>query len=139
MANNIKIATFNPQMFEVSDKMSYEEMTNFCIDFWKARFAKVLPDKPDLIVMPECSNRPANGLPPEKQFEYYDFAADRTLEFAANVAKENNTNIVCSQARKFDGEWYNTSTVFGRDGNDLGIYRKNYLSVLFFRISDISF
>lgn len=127
MANNIKIATFNPQMFTVNDKMAYEEMTDLCIDFWKAKFAKVLPDKPDLIVMPECSNRPADRLPVEKQFEYYDFSADRTLEFAANAAKENSTNIVCSQARKFDGKWYNASTVFGRDGSELGVYRKNYL------------
>jgi len=127
MANNIKIATFNPQMFEVNDGMTYEAMTDICIDFWKARFAKVLPDKPDLIVMPECSNRPAEVLPLEKRFEYYDFSADRTLEFIANVAKENNTNIVCSQARKLDGKWYNTSTVFGRDGKELGVYSKNYL------------
>jgi predicted amidohydrolase len=126
MSNTVKIATFATRCV-VEESMSYDQMADACITFWAEKFARILPDRPDLIVMPECSNRPGEGLTKENELAYYDVANQRTLAFAAEAARKNRCNIVCSQARHLDAQWYNTSTIFGRDGGELGCYRKNFL------------
>ena len=128
MAKIIKVATFSVNKHCVNKTMNYIEMIEQYTRFWNEHVAKVLPDKPDLILMPEYSNIPSDGLLPEKQLEYHEAVSEKTLEFVSTTAKANNCYIVCNQLRKFDKQWYNTSTVFGRDGNECGCYRKNFLT-----------
>ncbi len=125
---NVNIATFSVNKHSIAPRMSYTKMADKCIDFWNERFTKLTPHKPDIIIMPECFNRPAKGLSPEKTLEYYDEVSESTLNFIADTAKNSHSYIVCNQARKFNNNWYNTSTVFDRNGLECGCYRKNFLT-----------
>lgn len=128
MAKEIMVATFSVDKFSVSQDMSYDEMLECFTNFWEERFQKVSWHKPDLIVMPECSNRPSAGLMGDNLFDYYEKTGSQTLDFISATAKKQSCYIVYNQARKFDGKWYNTTTVFGRDGYECGCYRKNFLT-----------
>ncbi len=127
MSRNIRIATFSVKKYSVEKEMSYVEMVNRYTQFWKVHFDKLIPSKPDIIVMPECSNRPADGIEREKIIDYYEAVSDETLALVSETANRNSCYIVCNQARKFNDKWYNTSTVFDRDGIECGHYRKNFL------------
>ena len=90
----------------------------------------VLPDKPDLIVLPEaCDRLPA--LPMDKRKEYYRHRGDRIRDFYRQVAKENHCYIAYSACRYLPEEkelpFRNSTQIIGRDGGIVGIYDKNHL------------
>lgn len=130
MANKIKIATFSLYTFHV--QADYEKTAQACLEFWKDRLDEVVCEQPDLIVLPECANRPSNrhGIwTNEQNIEYYRIIDERLLELAAGYAHKYSTNICVNQHRWIDDKRYNTSTFLNRDGSEAGIYKKNYLVV----------
>ena len=64
----------------------------------RARIEEVLPDKPDLIVFPECANRYVPHTRSELK-AYYQYLGDSIVDFLKPIAKENNTNIAYSAVR----------------------------------------
>ncbi len=101
------------------------------IRFWQGEIEKVLPDRPDLIVLPEACDRPQNfyvdwGL--EKR--YYQARKDRILDYFRGVARENHCYIVYSYKHEVeDGSFRNTSVMIDRNGAILGEYDKNYPTI----------
>jgi len=96
------------------------------ISHWKGRFAQVLPDRPDLIVVPEACDRPS-GLSLEKRLAYYRVRKNQVRDYFAQVAKENHCYIVYSAAREMeDTTWRNSSVLIGREGQIVGTYNKNH-------------
>ncbi len=59
-----------PRPLSVDAKAEPQKIVGQMIAFWRQEFAQVLPDRPDLIVVPEACDRPA-GLPRDKLQEYY--------------------------------------------------------------------
>ncbi len=99
------------------------------IAHWRSEFAQVLPDHPDLIVVPEACDRPG-GFSGEKLREYYNVRKDQVLEFFAKTAKENNCYIVYSAYRQMaDGTRRNSSVLIDRKGNTAGTYNKNHPTI----------
>lgn len=87
----------------------------------------VLPENPDLIVLPEYCDSPLN-LPQEKAKNYYIERGTRILDFYKEIAKKNNCNIAYSFARQVpDGTFRNSTAIINRNGRVDGIYNKNYL------------
>lgn len=125
----VKIATLGPRPLNVDGNTKPQEVVNRVIAHWKGRFAQVLPDKPDLIVVPEACDRPA-GLAGEKRLEYYRVRKDQVQNFFAEVAKENKCYMVYSAAREMeDGTWRNSSVLIDRAGKVAGIYNKNHVVI----------
>ncbi|MCP4259654.1 MAG: carbon-nitrogen hydrolase family protein [Planctomycetes bacterium] len=125
----VKIATIGPRPINVDINTEPQQVVNKMIAHWKSRFAQVLPDRPDLIVVPEACDRPA-GFSLEKRLAYYKVRKNQIKNFFAKVAKENHCYIVYSAAREMDdGSWRNSSVMLNRTGKVAGIYNKNHVVI----------
>ena|GEM_PF-124749 len=125
----VKIATIGPRPLSVQADSQSQAVVAKMIAHWRARFAQVLPDKPDLIVVPEACDRPA-GFPLDKRLEYYRVRKDQIQRFFAQTARENKCYIVYSAARQVeDGTWRNSSILIDRTGEIAGIYNKNHVVI----------
>jgi predicted amidohydrolase len=125
----VTIATLGPAPITVSANTEPQQVVNRVIAHWKHQFSRVLPDKPDLIVVPEACDRPG-GLSHDKQKDYYRVRKDQVRDYFAQVAIENNCYIVYSAKRAVtDGTWRNSSIMIDRQGKLVGIYNKNHPTI----------
>ncbi len=125
----ITIATLGSSPASISSKAKPQDVVKRMISHWRGRFAQVLPDKPDLIVVPEACDRPG-GFSSEVLREYYKVRKDQIREFFAETARQNNCYIVYSAYRHLpDGTGRNSSILIDRQGNIAGIYNKNHPTI----------
>ncbi len=125
----ITIATIGAQPLVVTADTPPQAVVQRMIGHWRSRFAQVLPDRPDLIVVPEACDRP-RGLPRQKLIEYYRVRKNQIRDFFAQVARKNRCYVVYSAKRELpDGTWRNSSMLLDRQGTIAGIYNKNHPTV----------
>lgn len=128
MANYLKISTLGPALHTVPEHLSNEQIVDEMIAFWKKQFSQVLCDKPDLIVVPECCDIPANMPIGKRRVEYYKARKTRVLDYFCQVARENHCNIVyASNIFISNNTLYNTAMMINRKGDMIGSYNKNHL------------
>lgn len=96
------------------------------IDFWRNQLAAVLPNHPDLIVLPEeCDRYPE--YTPEAYFEYLKYRGERIRDFFAEIACDHHCNFaLCTRRAAGDGTWRTTTELIGRHGETVGAYNKNF-------------
>lgn len=89
--------------------------------YWKNKIDKMLPDKPDLIVLPEAANQirgTKNGFDP------------RVREYMTQTARENGCIIAFPCLRDLgDGKFANSMELIGRNGETLGMYDKTFVTI----------
>ena len=125
----VRIATIGPRPPSVNANAEPQQIVERMIAHWRGRFAQVLADKPDLIVVPEACDRPG-GLSLEKRLAYYRVRKNQVRDYFAQVAKENRCYLVYSAAREMDdGTWRNSSVLIDRDGRVMGAYNKNHVVI----------
>lgn len=126
---HVRIATLGPRPLSIDAKADPQKIVEQVIAHWQREFSQVLPDRPDLIVVPEACDRPA-GLPRGQQMEYYRARKNQVRDFFAKVAAENHCYIIYSAAREMDdGTWRNSSTLIDRRGQIVGVYNKNHVVI----------
>ncbi len=125
MANRIVVSTIG-SVPASGNPGSGKEAVDQIIQFWKGRFAQVLPDRPDLILVPECCDRfPAHSE--EEWRAYYSFRGNKVGDYFASVARDNHCYVAYPALRIMeDGSWRNSVQLFDRDGNSMGFYNKNF-------------
>ncbi len=129
MAQVIRIATIGPRPLQVALDSSPQRIVELMIDHWQGRLDQVLPDRPDLIVVPEACDRPAD-FPKDRLFDYYRVRKDKMLHFFSAAAREHNCYVLYSAARGMeDGSRRNSSFLIGRKGDVAGIYNKNHVVI----------
>ncbi|UCD28850.1 MAG: carbon-nitrogen hydrolase family protein [Planctomycetota bacterium] len=125
----VKISTIGPRYPSIDVNVDPQKAVDIIIKHWKNKFAQVLPDKPDLIVVPEACDIPGS-FSPDKRQTYLKVRKDQVLNIFAKVAKENNCYIVYSSTREMDdGTWRNSSVMLDRKGKIAGIYNKNHVVI----------
>jgi len=125
----VTIATLGSGPASVAADAEPQKVVERMIAHWKRQFAQVLPDRPDLIVVPEACDRPG-GFGAEKLQEYYQVRKDQVQQFFARTARENKCYIVYSAYRIIpDGSRRNSSVLIDRKGNVAGIYNKNHPTI----------
>lgn len=125
----VKIATIGAGPATVAADTEPQKAVDKMIAHWQREFAQVLPDRPDLVVVPEACDRPG-GFSAEKLQEYYRVRKDQIQSFFARTARENNCYIVYSAYRLMpDGTKRNSSVLIDRKGNVAGIYNKNHPTI----------
>ena len=125
----VKIATIGSGPAAVAGGTEPQKVVDKMISHWRGKFAQILPDKPDLIVVPEACDRPS-GFSLENQRQYYQVRKDQVQNFIAKVARENNCYIVYSAHREIpDGTRRNSSVLIDRKGNVAGVYNKNHPTI----------
>ena len=91
---------------------------------------KVLPDKPDLILVPEACDR-FDGFSDAENELYYRMRADRICNVLCRIAKENHCYVAYSAIRSVpeDAEFpfRNSTQLIERSGEIVGAYDKNHL------------
>jgi len=125
----VTIATLGPSPISVDADADPQQVVNGVIAHWKHQFSRVLPDKPDLIVVPEACDRP-RGISPDKLKDYYRIRKNQVRDYFAQVARDNNCYVVYSAKRAVaDGTWRNSSVLIDRKGKVVGVYNKNHPTI----------
>ncbi len=128
MSSYITISTIGHRGMPYTN-LSPEEAVSKMMNFWEKQLNQVLPDIPDLIVLPEACDR-YNGLEGTARDEYYAARGDKMLIFFSAKAKENNCYIAYSAAFQVsDGTFRNCTQLIDREGEVAGIYNKNHLVI----------
>lgn len=130
MARNIKVSAISGSLYKSnSPDENPQKLVENVKSFWQKKLDNVLPDKPDLIVLPECCDI-VFGLNREQSTEYSNYKGNQIRDFFMAVAKENNCYIAYSASRKLpDGTKRNSTQIIDRNGNVAGIYNKNHLTI----------
>jgi len=125
----VRIATLGPRPPSVDAATDPQKIVVQMIAHWRREFAQVLPDRPDLIVVPEACDRPA-GLSRDRRLAYYRVRQNQVRDFFAQVAAENRCYLVYSATREMeDGTWRNSSVLLDRQGQVVGVYNKIHVVI----------
>jgi predicted amidohydrolase len=131
MANYVTISTLGPRAlrFGQGGKIHGQAAVDRMKTHWRNMLADVLPDKPDLIVVPEaCDRFPEH--PMKERVAYYRVRGNQMRDFFAETAREHHCYIAYSAAREMpDGSWRNSTQLIDRAGEVVGIYNKNHLVI----------
>ncbi len=127
--NNVKIATIGAVSPNFDKQMKPQQMVDGMIKFWAVELQLVLPDKPDLIVLPEVCDRPG-GLTSDERQAYFAVQKDQLLDYFRSVARANRCYIAYGATRDIgEGHWRNSCVIIGRDGEVAGLYNKNFPTI----------
>ena len=97
-----------------------------------AQVEQVLPDQPDLIVLPEVCDLPANfDLTSEATLvTYLGARGERVLRVLAQLARDHHCYITYPAARRLpDGTWRNSIQLIDRHGDVAGVYDKHHPTI----------
>lgn len=127
MARHVRLSALGPAPFTVEKGATYDQMTRRAIEHWDGWIGKVLPENPDLIVLHEACDRPADLTGTQKR-EYYHARGLTVLEHMQEIAVREGVNIAYSSDHPAeDGRLRNRTSFIGRDGVIRGFYNKNHL------------
>ena len=129
MARYVKVSTVCSPPCVVDDDRPSEAVVRQVIEQLSARIRNVLPEKPDIIVLPEACDRPA-GFSGKRTADYYRERGDRVLEFFMKTAACHGCYIAYPSARmERDGKLRNSTRIISRRGEIAGTYDKNHLVI----------
>lgn len=126
MAKYIRISCLGPKPYDIGSDSSYQNAVDKMIKHWEYEIEKVLPDKPDIIVLPEACDSPKTD-PMDFNHDYHRVLGDSMLNLFSRIARENNCYIAYSSIRKAqDGSWRNSTRIIDMTGKVIGTYNKNH-------------
>jgi hypothetical protein len=125
----VTISCVSDHAYVAKESQSIDEIIMATIDQWKLQINKVLPDEPDLLVLPELCDRPkVNSISPDKQMEIIKSGNTMFLEYLQDVAKSNKIYIAYPGYRTdADGNLRNSNSIIDRNGLVIASYDKNHL------------
>jgi predicted amidohydrolase len=125
----VTISCVSDHAYVAKESQSIDEIILGTIEQWKLQINKVLPDKPDLLVLPELCDRPkVNSISPDKQVEIIKSGNTKFLEYLQDVAKSNKIYIAYPGYRTdTDGNLRNSNSIIDRNGLVIASYDKNHL------------
>ncbi|GBF72485.1 carbon-nitrogen hydrolase family protein [Paenibacillus sp. 598K] len=126
MARYVTISTFNYHYCTVDPLQDIETAIIQVSEFLADKIQQVLPDQPDLIVLPECCDVPS-GYDGERLKAYYRQRADRILDLLSDLARQHRCYIAYPTIRyRDDDTWRNSVLLIDREGTVAGTYDKNH-------------
>ena len=127
MSNYVTVSALGPPALQTDPKTSNADAIKIMKKHWRDQIERVLPDKPDLIVLHEACDRFSN-FEMGRRLDYYEERGESIRQEMATLATEGQCNIAYSAARKMpDGTYRNMTEVIDRAGECAGTYNKNHL------------
>jgi len=126
MSNYVTVSALGPPALQIDPKTGNAEAIKIMKKHWRDQIERVLPDKPDLIVLHEACDRFSN-FEMDRRLDYYAARGDLIRREIADLAIEGRCNIAYSAARCIDGAYRNMTEIIDREGNCAGTYNKNHL------------
>lgn len=126
----VKIATIGGiPSFSLDRSKGSQSFVDQIIVFWKNQINQVLPDKPDLILLPEICDIPTN-LKAGEWTEYLQIRNTQVIDQFSLIAKTNHCYIAFGTMRIDEEEKFrNSAVLLDRAGKIAGIYNKNFLTI----------
>ena len=126
----VRVATIGGRpSFSFDKSKGSQSSVDQLIAFWKSQIDQVLPDKPDLILLPELCDVP-NNLQPEGWKEYLRVRKDQITDLFASIARANHCYIAFGTLRTDEtGTLRNSGVLLNREGKVTGIYNKNFPTI----------
>jgi hypothetical protein len=126
----VKIATIGGvPSFSLDKSKGSQNFVDKIIVFWKNEINQVLPDKPDLILLPELCDIPA-GLQPAEWREYLRVRNTQITDQFSLIAKTNHCYIAFGTMHiDKEGNLRNSGVLLDRNGKVAGIYNKNFPTI----------
>ncbi len=129
MSKNVKISSISTLPCAADLALSDQSLTDKVIAHLEAAMQPVWPDRPDLVVLPECCDRPRD-LPRERQSAYYLARGDQVLRRLQTLAARHKCYIAYSAVQAMpDGTFRNATRMLDRQGAVAGEYHKNHLVI----------
>lgn len=128
MARYVKVASVPLKIPSLLEKPTEQGVFDFLLHTIQRQITEVLPDKPDLIVLPEACDQ-LNDMPAEEVCAYYACRGNKLIDALSQIARENQCYIAAGVVRDApDGNRYNSCVMIDRSGNVMGYYDKNYIT-----------
>ena len=125
MANYVKVSTVGRNGLASAGKRG-QDAVDAAIHALEAEIAQVLPDRPDLIVLPEACDR-FSDMAMDVRKAYYQCRGNRVRDHLAGMARDNQCHIAYSAAIEMpDGTFRNSTQILNRKGIVAGTYNKNF-------------
>ena len=129
MARWIKVSSIGASPPPAPEGAEGDALVESIIAFWRDEIAVVLPDEPDLIVLPELCDRFSTHAP-EQEKTFRAVRGDRVLNSFQEIARENRCYIAYSSTRAAPNDaWLNSTLIIDRAGDVIGTYDKNHVVV----------
>ncbi|WP_127581670.1 carbon-nitrogen hydrolase family protein [Paenibacillus koleovorans] len=127
MARLVKISCLGPPPYHIDPEVPYELAVERMKAHWQRELDRVLPDRPDLIVLPEACDRPYYE-PVETRNAFYRVRGNQIRDLLAENARRHHCYITYpAHIELADGTWRNSLQLIDRQGNVAGTYHKNHL------------
>ncbi|MCL2421112.1 MAG: hypothetical protein FWD03_04575 [Defluviitaleaceae bacterium] len=127
MAKHVKISTIGCGFHQVDGSHSHAETWEQVKKHLTRQMEQVLPDRPDLIVLPEVCDVP-EGYDAASLQAYIKHRGDANIRFFSDIAKAAHCNIAFTTYIPANGgHLHNTCVIIDRQGAVAGTYDKNYI------------
>ncbi len=124
MSRFLRVAALCPPL--PREKVQIKDCVDLMQKFWFEKMELLWQDKPEFMVLPECSDR----LPvysPEERTEFYIFRGDKMLTFFQEQAAKHNCMISYPTIYlEKNGLWRNMVFIIDGNGEVVNKYYKNY-------------
>ncbi len=128
-SNLVKVATIGARAPVFSKDKGIQGVVDKMMVYWENQIKQVLPDQPDLIVLPELCDFPT-GITRAEWSEYLSVRKDQVQDHFAAIAAANNCYIVFGTMRPAEeGKFWNSAVLLDRKGNVAGVYDKNFPTI----------
>lgn len=129
-SNYVKVATIGGRpSFSYDQAKGNQYYVDQLIAFWNREIDQVLPDKPDLILLPELCDVPF-GLRAAGWREYLKVRGNQIMDQLALIAKTNRCYIAYGTLRLDEkGRLRNSGLLLDRNGKTAGIYNKHFPTI----------
>lgn len=129
MAKRMKISVIAPRGIAIDNAVPMQTAVETVIGYLRDQVSQVLPEKPDLIVLPEVCDRPSN-YSVENAFKYYPVRGNQVLESLAGIARKHHCYLTYPAVRCLpDGTWRNSVQLIDRQGQVSAIYDKYHPTI----------
>ncbi|WP_345029543.1 carbon-nitrogen hydrolase family protein [Ravibacter arvi] len=125
----IKVSTIGAAIPGYSNRTDMENIVKEIIGFWDQQIKQVLPDQPDLILLPEFFDMPS-GFSTRVQEEFIKIRGSKIQDFIAATATQNKCYIAFGTLLTDEaGNLRNAAVLVDRKGKQAGIYYKNFPTI----------
>jgi predicted amidohydrolase len=132
MANYVKVSCLSAPKCPVNADAGFDQAASRLIAHWERQLEQVLPDQPDIIVLPEACDTPGGiGNRSEWLEGYYRQRGNRIRDYFGTVSRDHRCYIAYSAWIHVpeDDSLRNATQLIDRTGQVCGTYNKNFLTM----------
>lgn len=129
MVRPIVVSTIGMRKPHLAASVTDKEAVEAMVCHLEREIAQVLPDRPELIVLPEYGDEPSE-FSAGRKLGYYRARGERIRDRLSEIAVSNGCYIAYAAVREMaDGSWRNSIQFIGKNGEIAGAYDKNYPTI----------